>query len=93
MKYFVVSIRDIGSHEYKGLTLEPTEYSALRGFESSVLSNVARKEGLLYSHPEDFELHVLGEFDSSNGQLEPVKCYSLCRGDDFTDQISKGAEI
>lgn len=77
MKYLVCSVRDLATHEYKGLTLEPNEYSALRSFQSSVHTSCNRNEGLLFSHPEDFELHVLAEFDSSTGELTVVKCYRL----------------
>lgn len=87
MKYLVCSIRDLATHEYKGLTLEPNEYSALRSFESSVLTSYNRNEGLLFSHPEDFELQVLGEFDSSSGDLTVVKRYRLVDAlDVFPDQ-------
>lgn len=93
MKFFVCTIRDIGSHEYKSLTLEPTEYSALRSFESSVVSSCASKQGLLWSHPEDFELHVIAEFDSVSGELKPVTRYLLCDALDVFPDKSQASEI
>lgn len=84
MKYLVVSMRDIIHHEFGHVNLEISESSAIRNFESAIMTSRGKEEGLLFSHPGDFELFVVGTFDSESGQLEPYGVNEfLMRGDDI----------
>lgn len=84
MKYLVCSIRDIVHHEFNGLNLELSEASAIRNFQSALASSSMKSEGLLFSHPGDFELWIVGEFDSESGSLGVFDSnVFLMRGDDY----------
>lgn len=72
MRKLIVGVRDLASHSYHGICVEDSEYSACRSFTSSCLSCKAKKEGLLWTHGQDFELRVLAEIDVETGEVFPL---------------------
>lgn len=67
MKYVVVAIRD----EMTGFfspQCEVNESTAARNFEHAVVSH---PDSLFFTHPADYGLYRIGEFDSDTGVMEP----------------------
>lgn len=83
MVYVVTSMRDEVHQEFQGLTLEISNTSAIRNFNSAYLSSQAKQEGLLYSHPGDFSLWKVGEFDSETASFNSCVPELIIRGSDF----------
>lgn len=64
----VFGIYDLKAVSYKQLFNTTTVGEAERGFRDTLLSEVRT----IYStHPEDYDLHILGDFDSVTGALIP----------------------
>lgn len=58
---------------------------AIRGFGDAVM-----KPGSdLNSHPEDFTLFMVGEFNTDKGVVTPVDPVSICCGLDFAQEAEK----
>jgi len=56
---------------------------ATRSFADEV--NRPATDNVLFAHPEDFELHLIGTFDEESGEVEsvrPTRC--LVRGQDVS---------
>lgn len=68
-KYTVCTVLDMVAGQYGRPFFAVSEGSALRGFADEVNSNT---ESMLYKHPSDFQLFMLGEFDDSNAQFELI---------------------
>lgn len=68
MKYSVCSVLDIVSQQYGRPFFTLNEGSAIRGFTDEV--NQPNESSVLYKHPNDFQLFVLGTFDDSNCKFE-----------------------
>lgn len=66
MKFGVYSIRDARTG-FLSPTLEQSDPVALRNFEHAI---VRSGDSLFVSHPEDYHLYKLGEFDSDTGSIE-----------------------
>lgn len=78
MKFLVCAVRDAVPGEFSSINLEVSEASAYRSFSSAVMSAQANENGLLFSHPEDFSLWQIGEFDSETGLLTPTQNVRIC---------------
>lgn len=63
----MVAVRDLAIQAYHRPFFVPHPAMAVRGF----MDEVKRAESDLAKHPEDYELHSLGEFDESNGLAVP----------------------
>lgn len=73
MKCFIYSIRDV----YTGFlnpTFEVSDAVARRNFEHAV---AAAPESLFTSHPDDYSLYRIGEFDTDTGLLYPLSVPEL----------------
>lgn len=68
MKAVVCSIRDTKTG-FLQPTVEVNPSVAMRNFEHAVLRN---EDSLFFSHPEDYSLFCIAEFDTDSGQLTPV---------------------
>lgn len=67
MIYVVTAIRDSVSRAFVGnVNLERSQAEAIRNFDSSIIS-AHDNGGLLDTHKGDFDLYVLGSFDTENG--------------------------
>lgn len=79
MKLYVVAIRDAAMDEFMNPWTVPAVGMAVRGFGDEVA-----KEGTpLFAHPEDYELFLIGEFDSQTGALSMQNPQSLARAKDY----------
>lgn len=67
MNFGVYAVRDL-KVGFQSVTIQPNDATAVRGFESTVLSS----DSLLFTHSEDFSLFKLGEFDQDSGRLIPL---------------------
>lgn len=79
MKLIVTAVRDNTHQEYTCLATETSDIVAIRNFESSVYTSKAHEDGLLFTHPEDFTLWQIAEFDSDTGVLSPLPVPVLLR--------------
>lgn len=64
MKYPVFAIRDFKTG-YLAPTCEPNAEAAARNFEHACI----RSDSLFFTHPEDYALFRVGEYDSDSGAL------------------------
>lgn len=67
MNFGVYAVRDL-KVGFQSVTIQPNDATAVRGFESTVLSS----DSVLFTHSEDFSLFKLGEFDQDSGRLIPL---------------------
>ncbi|AXH74631.1 MAG: nonstructural protein [Microviridae sp.] len=81
MKMQVVSVLDVAAQAYG----RPAFCAALGAATRSFVDEVNRaptpgNDNVLFSHPEDFQLFHIGEFDDFNGQLVPIAPVLLLHG-------------
>lgn len=69
MIYGVYAIRDLKTG-FLTPTVDVNDQSAMRNFEHAVVSH---PDSLFFSHPEDYTLFKLGEYDSDLGKLLPFE--------------------
>lgn len=67
MKYGVYCIRDFKTG-FLPPQFDQNDGAAVRNFESAVLRS---EESLFFSHPEDYALYRVGEFDSDSAEIIP----------------------
>lgn len=67
MKIFVCSIRDRATDCFGPPMFARAVQQGIRSFSEQVNS---RDGGNVASHPEDFDLYLLGEFDDATGRFE-----------------------
>lgn len=79
MRMYVVSVRDLAIQSYQNPFFVTHSAAAVRAFKDEVV----KKDGNpLASHPEDYELHLVGEFDSEAGTFHASGIQVLIRGKD-----------
>ena len=66
MKFSIYSIRDAKTG-FMAPTFDMNDASAARNFEHAVMNSAS----LMNSHPGDYALYRIGEFDSESGELVP----------------------
>lgn len=80
-KQMMVAVKDVGTDSFGPPMAVPHAAIALRSFQQEC-SNV---ESMIAKHPADFELHLLAEFDDSDGSF--VMCPGrLARASDFVKE-------
>lgn len=79
MKSFVFGIYDVKLQEYMQPFVAPTKPVAMRMFEDECRN----PESMFHKHPDDYNLHVLADFDSESGSFENVQVENLCSAADF----------
>lgn len=72
MKLPVYAIRDVRS-TFTGLTVDTNDATAVRNFAHAVM----QVGSIMNSHPQDFSLYRLGEFDTDTGVLIPLSPIQL----------------
>lgn len=78
MKFPVYSIRDVHTG-FMQPTVDTNDASASRNFGHAVMQSTS----LMNSHPKDYALYHIGEFDSDTGEITPclpelvIDAYSL----------------
>lgn len=87
MKTIVCALRDEVSASYVvPPSFELSERHAIRNFESSFLAARSRQVGLFFTHPEDYSLYMLGEFDDEEGTFSGCTPKLLRKGSEVNDQ-------
>lgn len=67
MIYGVFAIRDLKTG-FLSPTLDQNGDSAIRNFEHAIM----RADSLFFTHPSDYSLHRIGDFDTDTGLITPV---------------------
>lgn len=67
MKYGIYAIRDART-TFMSLTVDYSDEAARRNFAHAV----NHPESLMQSHPNDFDLYKLGEYDVETGEIFPA---------------------
>lgn len=79
MKYGIYSIHDAKTG-FLNITLDQSQAAAVRGFEHAS----ANADSLFFTHPADYALYHIGNFDTDTGIIESVDPPALCvRASDF----------
>lgn len=65
MRLFICTIRDSASASFHAPLFFPALGSAERWFRDEVNSS----QSDLFKHPEDYELHVLGTYETEDGMI------------------------
>ena len=68
MIYGLYAMRDIRTG-FLSPALDLSDASAIRNFEHAVAHN---DDSLFFSHPEDYSLYKVGEYDSNTGTVTPI---------------------
>lgn len=66
MKMFIISTKD-DLNGFMNVSLAHKKEIAKRDFEHAMA--IASQDSLFYSHPEDYSLYCLGEFDIESGLI------------------------
>lgn len=67
MKYGIYSIRDFKTG-FLAPTVDQNDAAAIRNFEHAVMNT---EQSLFFSHPEDYALYLVGEYNSEDGTIVP----------------------
>lgn len=81
MKFVVTVLYDETQKNYLEPRFDVSDNNAIRAFCSRVSEAKAHQSGLFFTHPEDFSLWRIGEFDSESGHIEvchPERLYKGC---------------
>lgn len=65
MRYVVMAVRDVKADSFARPMFVQSEGTGLRSFGDEV--NREARDNLLHTHPEDFELYVLGTYEEETG--------------------------
>lgn len=68
MKYVVMAVRDVKADSFARPMFVQSEGTGLRSFGDEV--NREARDNLLHTHPEDFELFVLGTYDEDTARFD-----------------------
>lgn len=84
MSRVITAVRDLKENRFTDHVMtHPSRAAAIRDFGSATKNPDAH---YLHTHPEDFQLYYLGEYDPENGNFIP--CYPpelLASGDEFKE--------
>lgn len=67
---YVMAVRDKKVGAYMNPFFSQSQGAALRSFQDEV--NRAAEDNILYRHPQDFDLYLLGTFDNESGSWETL---------------------
>lgn len=67
MKLPVYSIRDVHTG-FMSPTVDQNDASAMRNFRHAVMQT----SSLMNSHPKDYALYRIGEFETDSGEMAPI---------------------
>lgn len=89
---YYYSIFDLKARTFGDLIALPTDKhpAAIRWF-SMVLAG--KNAGMIKDHPEDFELHYIGEFDVETGDMNQDGKTFICSASDVIDEIATPKEV
>lgn len=78
MKFVVCVVRDIRADVFGNPFFMQSVGQAERQFSDEI--NRAAEDNVMYKHPEDFELYMLGHFDAQTGRFDLVERMQLSAG-------------
>lgn len=84
MKLYAVCIRDSAAVAYSAPLFFPALGMAERWFKDECNSSQSE----LAKHPSDYELHLVGGFDTEGGELLPETPRLIARGQDMRPVLS-----
>lgn len=67
MKHKIVAVHDKALDAYLRPFTAPTTGVAIRHFQDEI----ANKESPMHTHPEDYTLHLLGDYEEDTGIITP----------------------
>lgn len=73
MKHLLVAVYDSAARAFLPPVVSPSEAMALRGWSNAC--NDPKSD--FHRYPEDYSLHVIGEYDDGTGELLPCTPRSL----------------
>lgn len=82
-KMILVSVRDKKAEAFHPPYAVPTKGIAIRAFGDAI----AKGSTDLSSHPEDFDLFKVGEFDQLTAKIVECDPVSICSGLDFPKEV------
>lgn len=92
MKYIVCAVRDRVADVYNLPYCAQNKGAVIRSFADEV--NRAAEDNMLYRHAEDFELFLLGEFESDTGVFTLLdRPQSLILGGDCRQRPESPAQL
>lgn len=81
----VVAIFDQAASMFHRPAFVPTRGVGVRQFTDEV--NRSQDGNQIYMHPQDFSLHVLGEFDDATGEFKCHRPELICRASDVRQEV------
>lgn len=84
MKYCLYSIKDLKSG-YLPVQVDINDDTAVRNFEHAV--GIA--DSIFFSHPADYELYKVGEYDTDNGEIEPIEKKFIIDANSIVNRLKK----
>lgn len=68
MELIICAVRDLKAECFSNPFYQTTTGAAIRSFQDEVNRN--HPENVVFNHPEDFQLFVLGKFDNVSGEFK-----------------------
>lgn len=94
MIYSVFAVRDFKTG-FLTPTVDVNREAAVRNFEHAVLNS---EDSLFFSHPEDYALFEIGQYDTDTGRLMPldvvteIRTAVECFGSSWSERLAKYKE-
>lgn len=63
-------------------TFDQTDMAAMRNFEAACM----RPDSLLHTHPQDFALYRIGDYDNETGRIRPMDPVLICDSAQFVSK-------
>lgn len=81
MRHVILAVKDLAMQSFEQPFAARAEGVATRSFQDAINAD---QKGPLQTHPEDFELWVIGDFDDNTGKLTaPAEPFQLARAKDL----------
>lgn len=71
-EFVAYAVQDTESRSYSVPSFWRSAVDAVRNFESGIFSQFAVKNGLFFSHPDDYRFCAIGGYNASDGVLEAL---------------------
>lgn len=68
MKHFVLAVKDLVADNFGIPQFVPAVATGTRAFQDAI--NSPQEGNMLYLHPDDFDLHLLGTYDATIGDFD-----------------------
>lgn len=85
MEYCICSVRDAKVGLYMRPFVSQSKGAAIRSFGDECVN----KESVMFAHPEDFELYVIGSFEDTTSQIVCCAPVLAARAVDYVSKESK----